>query len=90
MNEMARQALETTSDLKIIMKGEVVEQGDEKMGVTSTIFVSTDKTKVEKIFNELCQQHPDKFYMIYAVDLDEELDKHEHYPSIAISAEDLK
>lgn len=87
--QMATDALNTKSDLKIIMKGEVVEQDYQKIGVTSTIFVSKDKEKVETFYNELCQNEPDAFFMIYAVNLDEKLSDNDHYPSIAISSLDL-
>lgn len=89
MKEMANEALNTESDLKIIMKGEVVENDNGKIGVTSTIFLSKDKNRVKELFDKLCQDNPEDFYMIYAVNLDEKLDEKEHYPSIAIFPQDL-
>lgn len=89
MNQMAKEALEQDSDLKLIMKGEVDQQGNQKLGVTSVILISKDKEKVKKVFLELCEKDPDSFYMIYSVNLDVRLDHTSHYPSIAISQEDL-
>ena len=51
--------------------------------------VSKDKEKIKKLFLELCEQDPNSFYMIYNINLDEKLDEKLHYPSIAISSEDL-
>lgn len=50
INEMAKEALNTESDLKLIMKGEVVEKDSTKIGVTSTIFISKDKHRVKELF----------------------------------------
>ncbi|MGX4685433.1 hypothetical protein JNUCC83_00805 [Vagococcus sp. JNUCC 83] len=87
--EMVKQALETNSDLKLIMKGEVLTKGDKKVGVTSVVFVSEDVLKVEKMYNELVQSDTESFYMVYAVNLNEKLNDNSHYPSIAMFSEDL-
>ena len=89
MNKMAQDALNQKSDLKLIMKGEVIKKNNENFGVTSIIMVSKDKEKIKKLFLELCEQDPTSFYMIYNINLDEKLDEKLHYPSIAISSEDL-
>ena len=65
MNKMAQDALNQKSDLKLIMKGEVIKKNNENFGVTSIIMVSKDKEKIKKLFLELCEQDPNSFYMIY-------------------------
>ena len=80
MNKMAQDALNQKSDLKLIMKGEVIKKNNENFGVTSIIMVSKDKEKIKKLFLELCEQDPNSFYMIYNINLDEKLDEKLHYP----------
>lgn len=46
MNDMIQQALETPSELKLLMKAEIVDQGEKKLGVTSIVFVSPNKSEV--------------------------------------------
>ena len=50
MNKMAQDALNQKSDLKLIMKGEVIKKNNENFGVTSIIMVSKDKEKIKKLF----------------------------------------
>lgn len=87
--EMVKQALETKSDLKLIMKGEVLTEDNKKVGVTSIVFVSEDTVKVEEMYNKLSQSDTESFYMVYAVNLNEKLNDNSHYPSIAMFPEDL-
>lgn len=86
---MVKQALETKSDLKLIMKGEVLTEDNKKVGVTSIVFVSEDTVKVEEMYNKLSQSDTESFYMVYAVNLNEKLNDNSHYPSIAMFPEDL-
>jgi len=58
----------------------------EKVGVVSVVFVSADERKLE----ELQKKNPKGFYMEYVVPLDVDLTMLEHYPSLAISKEDLQ
>ncbi len=61
----------------------------EKVGVVSVVFVSTEEDKIRKKLDELQETNPDTFYMEYAVPLDVDLTSLKHYPSIEISKEDL-
>ena len=83
-------AMETSSDLKVLMKGLVDENQREKVGVVSLVYVSKDGKKVEELYHKLSQENPEVFYMIYAVNQDTQLDVFDHYPSIAIHKEDLQ
>ncbi|EOH55527.1 hypothetical protein UA3_01857 [Enterococcus faecium EnGen0263] len=85
-----KDALESKSDLKVIMKGSVEKADSKKIGVTSIVFVSKDKEKTQQVYQKLIEKEPDNFFMIYAVNLNEMLENKSHYPSIAIYPEDLQ
>jgi len=76
--------------VKIILKGYVSENETEKTGVTEVVYISTD-TKLTRIFFEklLQENKDDSYYMVYSVPFDTDLTTLKHYPSIAISKEDL-
>ena len=86
---MDKNDLNQKSEIKLNKKVEFIKKNNENFGVTSIIMVSKDKEKIKKLFLELCEQDPNSFYMIYNINLDEKLDEKLHYPSIAISSEDL-
>lgn len=62
----------------------------EKVGVVSVVFVSADEKQIKRKLEELQEQNPEGFYMEYVVPLDVDLTTLEHYPSLAISKEDLQ
>ena len=61
----------------------------EKIGVVSVVFVSTEEDKIKIKLKELQDKNPENFYMEYVTPLNVYLTKLEHYPSIAISKDDL-
>lgn len=62
----------------------------EKVGVVSVVFVSADEKQIKRKLEELQKKNPKGFYMEYVVPLDVDLTTLEHYPSLAISKEDLQ
>lgn len=62
----------------------------EKVGVVSVVFVSADEKQIKRKLEELQEKNPKGFYMEYVVPLDVDLTTLEHYPSLAISKEDLQ
>lgn len=75
--------------LKVIMRGGIAGGSDGKTGVVSLVYASMDKAAAEKKIYELTEMDQDSYYMVYSVPLDTDLSKLEHYPSIAITKEDL-
>lgn len=63
---------------------------NEKVGVVSVVFVSTEEEKIKIKLKELQDKNPEKFYMEYVTPLNIDLTSLEHYPSIAISKDDLR
>lgn len=61
----------------------------EKIGVVSVVFVSTEEEKIKIKLKELQDKNPENFYMEYVTPLNVDLTSLEHYPSIAISKDDL-
>lgn len=61
----------------------------EKIGVVSVVFVSTEEDKIKIKLKELQDKNPENFYMEYVTPLNVDLTSLEHYPSIAISKDDL-
>ena len=61
----------------------------EKIGVVSVVFVSTEEDKIKIKLKELQDKNPKNFYMEYVTPLNVDLTNLEHYPSIAISKDDL-
>ena len=54
------------------------------------VFVSADEKQIKRKLEELQKKNPKGFYMEYVVPLDVDLTMLEHYPSLAISKEDLQ
>ena len=70
----------------------VAIQGTEndKVGVVSVVYATNDKDLAEQKMNELIAVNPNNYYMIYSVPLNVDLTELSHYPSIAISKDDLQ
>lgn len=75
--------------LKVIMCGNVDSTSDNKVGVVSLVYATMDKMQAEKKLYELMEKDTDAYYMIYSVPLDIDLTTLKHYPSIAITKDDL-
>ena len=61
----------------------------ERVGVVSVVSVSTEEEKIKIKLKELQDKNPENFYMEYVTPLNVDLTSLEHYPSIAISKDDL-
>ncbi len=73
--------LNSPEDLKIIMKAHV-ENDDEKYGVVSIVFISTDHQLIHDKFLELVTTNDNNsFYFLYSCDLNTNLLALDHYPS---------
>lgn len=82
--------LEDKAPLKIILCGEVQKEENKKVGVFSVVFATQDKELAARKIQEFTEQYPEKYYMVYGVPLDTDLSTLKHYPSLAITKEDLQ
>lgn len=53
-------------------------------------YATLDKKLAESKIRELAAENPGHYYMVYSVPLDVDLTTLSHYPSIAISGDDLR
>ena len=65
-----------------------LEEGKET-AVVEVLFASADHEKVKAKYQELKIQYPDNYLAIYDLPLDTDLSSLSHYPSVAISKEEL-
>lgn len=84
------QGLNGEAPLKLIMRGSIQNSGNEKVGVVSVAYATLDKKLAESKIREMAAENPGHYYMVYSVPLDVDLTVLPHYPSIAISGDDLK
>lgn len=84
------QGLNDEAPLKLILCGNVQGEKDEKVGVVSVVFATNDKSIAKQKICELINNNPDNYYMVYSVPLDVDLTELTHYPSIAITKDDLQ
>ncbi|MBR0173285.1 MAG: NUDIX domain-containing protein [Lachnospiraceae bacterium] len=89
-NEYFDLGLNGSAPLKVILCGKTEYVGNEKVGVVSVVYATNDRAKAETRMNELMEAHPDRYYMVYSVPLDEDLTTLSHFPSIEITRDDLK
>lgn len=76
--------------LKVILKGETVIHNGSKIGVVSIVYATMNKEVAKsKLESYLELATDEQYYMVYSVPLDVELSELSHYPSIAITREDL-
>ncbi len=90
-DEYVKLGLSDKYPLKVIMRGYVHQLPEEKVGVTEVIFVTTDTALAKKKFKQYSKDK-DKtaYWMVYAVPYDVDLRELDHYPSIAMTMDDLK
>ena len=62
---------------------------EEKVGVVSVVYASTDSEATQRKLKELQKNNPNNYYMDYEIPLDTDLTFLNHYPSLEISREDL-
>ncbi len=84
-----KQGLNGNAPLKLILCGNIQETENDKAGVVSVIYATNDKDLAEQKMNELIAINPNNYYMVYSVPLNVDLTELPHYPSIAISKDDL-
>lgn len=88
--EYIRLGLDGEAPLKLILCGSVQSLGTKKTGVVSVVYATLHKDLAEKKITELSEKNPDAYYMVYSVPLDFDLTTLGHYPSIAITQDDLQ
>ena len=84
------QGLNGEAPLKLILCGNVESTKNDKVGVVSVVFATNDKNLAEQKIHELTAANPNNYYMVYSVPLNVDLTELTHYPSIAITKEDLE
>ena len=85
-----KQGLNGNAPLKLILCGNIQGTENDKVGVVSVVYATNDKDLAEQKMNELIAVNPNNYYMIYSVPLNVDLMELSHYPSIAISKDDLQ
>ena len=84
-----KQGLNGNAPLKLILCGNIQGTENDKVGVVSVVYATNDKDLAEQKMNELIAVNPNNYYMVYSVPLNVDLTELSHYPSIAISKDDL-
>ena len=84
------QGLNGEAPLKLILCGNVQSTENDKVGVVSVVFATNDKNLAEQKIHELTAANPNNYYMVYSVPLNVNLTELTHYPSIAITKDDLE
>lgn len=84
------QGLNGEAPLKLILCGNAQGEKDDKVGVVSVVFATNDKSMAKQKIHELIVNNPDNYYMVYSVPLNVDLTELAHYPSIAITKDDLQ
>lgn len=82
-------ALNGEAPLKVILRGSVENVSDDKVGVVSLVFATMYKTAATRKIHKLTDKDKESYYMVYSVPLNTDLTILDHYPSIAITKEDL-
>lgn len=83
-------ALDDNGELKVILKGEISQENNQKIGVVSIVFITKDVNNAKAMLDKLNKtKNKDDYYMLYSCPLDTELTALPHYPSLEISKEDL-
>lgn len=84
------QGLNGDAPLKLILCGNVESTKNDKVGVVSVVFATNDKSLAEQKIHELTAANPNNYYMVYSVPLNVDLTELTHYPSLAITKDDLE
>lgn len=87
--EYIQLGLNGDAPLKVILCGSIEQVDGHKVGVTSVVYVTMDKQLAELKMKELLNKETESYYMIYSVPFDIDLTTLDHYPSIAITKDDL-
>ncbi|RVU55091.1 hypothetical protein [Anaerosphaera multitolerans] len=81
--------LDGEGPLKVILCGEIHNDGSERIGVVSLVYATLDRSKAEEKIKSYIKENTENYYMVYSVPFDIDLSALEHYPSIAVRREDL-
>ena len=82
--------LKDDGNLKLILKGNVENNGQNKIGVVSVIYITNDVAKAKQKISELnASKKEEDYYIVYSYPLDKYLPDLGHYPSIEITQDDL-
>ena len=87
--DYVEQGLKDDGNLKLILKGNVENNGQNKIGVVSVIYITKDVAKAKQKISELNASKKGDYYMVYSCPLDKYLPDLGHYPSIEITQDDL-
>lgn len=90
-NDLIEQGLNGEAPLKLIMRAGVVEHEGAKVGVVSVVFATLDQKLARERIHALIKANQEQgdYYMVYSVPLDFDLEDLDHFPSIAITKDDL-
>ncbi len=89
--ECVTKGLSEDYPIKVILKGYVTDKSTQKLGVVEVVYITQDSVLAREKFEDLLKNNvDDAYYMVYAVPFDTDLTTLNHYPSIAISGEDLE
>lgn len=72
--------------IKIIVHA-FIENG--QLGVVEVLYASTDESSISNKMAELEKQFPNDYLAVYDLPLDTDLNKLDHYPSVAIGVEEF-
>ena len=87
--DYVEQGLKDDGNLKLILKGNVENNGQNKIGVVSVIYITKDVAKAKQKISELNASKKGDYYMVYSCPLDKYLPDLGHCPSIEITQDDL-
>ena len=88
--DYVEQGLKDDGNLKLILKGTVENNGQNKIGVVSVVYITKDAAKAKQKLSELnTSKKEGDYYMVYSCPLDKYLPDLGHYPSIEITQDDL-
>lgn len=87
--ELIAQGLNGDAPLKLVLCGRVESTESGKVGVVEVVYATLNKAMAEQKLNLLASTNPDNYYMVYSVPMDVDLASLPHYPSIAITPDDI-
>lgn len=87
---MANVEKQVKKEVKVVLRGDIREEGSEKVGVISVVLVTQDRNLAQEKMQEMIVANPDCCYMMYSIPMDMDLTTLMQYPSMAITKEDLE
>lgn len=84
-------ALIDNGELKLILKGEICNDDQQKMGVVSVVFITKDINAAKTTLANLNDhKNKDDYFMLYSCPTDINLSELSHFPSLQITKADLE